>query len=795
MSQMIKDIKEKLEQIPKIKVVSFDIFDTLLFRTVVIPDRVFWLMYRKKTKIFPAFTTVGDWVSSRKMAEQEARRVAKEKYGNSEVSLEDIYHYLPTAYANIEELMQLELECECMVGVLNSKAVELLQYLKQECEKDIVLTSDMYLNAGQLAHILQSNGLDLNLITKIYVSADAKCSKKEGKLFQLVLEEQCISPDEMLHIGDNIQSDVVAAQREGIWTYYYDFISGREFRYPFLLWERELYAAPLCEGLFLTRLLAGRDEEVESKENSFFFIFGKMLMGPFFTCATEWVLDEAKRNDIRIIRPFMREGKFLSRLLCAAAEERNMELSIEPLYISRVAAYASRFGELSSKEILTLMSGANVTLRDVACQLQIEELIYNVFEEYVNIPLTELRRSFDMNGRCIFDKIYDYLCDSKILQIVHQRNHEKKDIFAQYLQQMGLTKPAITLDIGWNGTTMNAVYRAINDMIPAGQLHQLLFCCSRNVAQNAVNGCVIKGFVGNYGGLQGKFNRIFIPIFEMFSLCEEGPTIGYKYEGERIIPITDKNIYSKEWIENIKEVQHGIMVFQKEYFEMRKMGKLQIDVKAQSIQALSMVERVFAYPLLQEVLKLGTAELDQNIGIDDRAIPVLEEELLSEYQKLGMEYFYMLYKNRQRSITWYQAFQTIHDPLFYLQMNAMQNTQYGKYATISLTKYVVKTVGNGKFVLVYCETDTAQVMTYLKAMGALDRIAGIVCTDEGLEGIVYNGIKILSYKEEFDTSIYFIPTREQCAYNEIKNKMMEIKSNRIKIIGHYEKSEVIFGDE
>lgn len=225
MSQILDTIKNELKRNTEIKAVSFDVFDTLLFRSVVNPDRVFWHMYRKKPKAFPAFTAIGDWVSSRRTAEQEARRISKETNGHGEILLTDIYRCLPTVYSNIEELMKLELDCECELCVLNVEMAEIIQYLFTDCGKEIFLISDMYLNSEQISHILSACGLDMSLIKKCYVSSELKCSKKDGELFQIVLDEQHLCPAELFHIGDNLQSDIMSARQLGIHTCYYDFIS------------------------------------------------------------------------------------------------------------------------------------------------------------------------------------------------------------------------------------------------------------------------------------------------------------------------------------------------------------------------------------------------------------------------------------------------------------------------------------------------------------------------------------------------------------------------------------------
>lgn len=789
MKRLIDEIKDTLEKHTEIKAVSFDIFDTLLFRISVIPDRVFWYMYRKYRNAFPSFTTVGDWVSSRKIAEQEARRISKEIDGHEEISLADIYRHLPTAYSNPQKLMQLEIDSECELGFLNTEILEILQYIRTNCQKKIFLISDMYLNSQQIEKILTSNGFDLSLIQMLYVSSETKCNKNTSKLFQFVLNAELLKPYELLHIGDNLQSDILSAKQLQIHTFYYNFISEHRIKYPFFLCEQEFFDGPLCDKIYLTRLFAGQHNQGITEKENFLFTLGSMIIGPFLTYAVEWIIDVALEENILNIRPFMREGHFITQMLIAAKENRGIDLSIKPLYISRLAAYSSRFSEITAKDISILISSSKTTPQDTFRLLQIEDLLCN-FAQYSRIPFTKLKTVSAPDGNTIFNIIFNYLSSPETLEIIHERNQNKKTIFADYLEQMNLLEPAITVDIGWNGTTMNAVYQTVHERNPNHQLLQLLLCSTKNVAKSAVDGCIIKGFIGNYGGLQGKFNRIFFPIFELFCLCNEGPTIGYKYHGQKVVPIIDKNVFSSDWISNIKIIQHGVLSFQKEFFSMckKKPEVTKDNLKAQGVQALCMIERLFSCPLYQEVKQLKSAELDQNVGIEERIIPILENDLCSQYQQLGLEQFYRFFRNLQQSITWHQALPTLNDPLIYLKMVYLQKSKYGKLSTILLIEYALKLAKRESIAIVIDRPTPADnlAIIYFKLIGAYEKIAGVTSVNKYMCGIKYNGFLVSSIDTDLHTKLYFIPIKEKLSYNLLREKVIKSQGNNTKIIGYYE---------
>ena len=50
----------------------------------------------------------------------------------------------------------------------------------------------------------------------VYVSSEYALTKRTGKLFKKVLELESVSPNEVLHIGDNLRSDVIRPRLIGM---------------------------------------------------------------------------------------------------------------------------------------------------------------------------------------------------------------------------------------------------------------------------------------------------------------------------------------------------------------------------------------------------------------------------------------------------------------------------------------------------------------------------------------------------------------------------------------------------
>ncbi|MEJ5273769.1 MAG: HAD-IA family hydrolase, partial [Spirochaetota bacterium] len=80
--------------------------------------------------------------------------------------------------------------------------------------KRIICVSDMYYESNFLNKLLQKNGY--NKISKIYVSSEIGARKDTGDLYDYLLSQENVKPYEILHIGDNEQSDFLIPLSKGI---------------------------------------------------------------------------------------------------------------------------------------------------------------------------------------------------------------------------------------------------------------------------------------------------------------------------------------------------------------------------------------------------------------------------------------------------------------------------------------------------------------------------------------------------------------------------------------------------
>ena len=210
----LNELKQKILN-PNVLYVSFDIFDTLISRPFFSPSDLFKIMdkeYRKYEKTGVNFSKM----------RIEAEYIAREKQYNidkkiQEITLDDIYKTIEEYYDIDRKILNIlkkhEIELELRFCKKRQTGYELYQ-LALDIGKKVICISDMYLNENDVKKILKNNGYDN--VFKLYLSSSIKKTKSTGNLYDYVLKDINIESNQLLHIGDNYNSDFIVAKQKEI---------------------------------------------------------------------------------------------------------------------------------------------------------------------------------------------------------------------------------------------------------------------------------------------------------------------------------------------------------------------------------------------------------------------------------------------------------------------------------------------------------------------------------------------------------------------------------------------------
>lgn len=183
--------------------ISFDIFDTLIYRPFAFPTDLFHIVGARAGLLNFADVRAG--------CEFRARQEKHDASGTYEVDIDEIYDAMSYfAGSSFASAKQTELETELELCYANPYMKEVWDILKSKGVR-LVVTSDMYLKREFLEELLRRNGFDG--FERLFVSNEYGKGKHDGALYDIVKEY--LACEKIAHVGDNKASDTDNAEKHG----------------------------------------------------------------------------------------------------------------------------------------------------------------------------------------------------------------------------------------------------------------------------------------------------------------------------------------------------------------------------------------------------------------------------------------------------------------------------------------------------------------------------------------------------------------------------------------------------
>lgn len=427
-----------------IHVISFDIFDTLIKRGVEKPVDVYKLMDNSVRILTGGM--ISKFSRDRAIAETEARRIYSDK---DEITLDDIYHTM-SMLLDVEldiliPIKNMEIQKEISVSSARKFGLKLIN-LAQRTGKRIILISDMYHSSHVIKQILDKAGIcDYD---KLYVSSEYNATKKTGELYRIVLNDLNISAQHILHIGDNKQTDIIAAQSIGLnalrWS------SAIEWMRTCSAWK-EIYHPRTKIGAKERSVLAGLtalglydspkgDSCYTSLTGGDIYRFGYAILGPMLLGYMLWLKNEACKKGITDLYFLSREGFILKEIFDILLADNKQNIKTHYLYCSRRAIRVSSL--IDQNDIFALVAEPYTE------GVSIKSLLYNRFGLLVD------GIEFDKKlSRSTGDQLLWRQTCRKLEKEILLNAQKERDGYLLYLNNMDIMtaqRPAI-VDVGWSG--------------------------------------------------------------------------------------------------------------------------------------------------------------------------------------------------------------------------------------------------------------------------------------------------------------------------------------------------------
>lgn len=286
-------VEKYKKEIDMHKVISFDIFDTLLVRPYVKPSDLFYHLERIENSI--------GFADARKKAEYKARKCHPTE---KDITIDMIYENIDQKYLKIKNK---ELALEEQILQPHPIIKQLYEYAI-DAKKMVLISSDMYLSKDFLTNLLKKKGYaDFD---KIYISCEENASKRDGSLYEKIIKEINVPVNEILHIGDNITVDCKNAEEFGIHTLYIPKMIDN-------LYNINLKAKNLAErmegdigtSIFLGCLaLHSYIYKDYCNKIDYFKLLGYEYAGAFCFQFIKWVYDDLIKKDVKDVIMVARDG-------------------------------------------------------------------------------------------------------------------------------------------------------------------------------------------------------------------------------------------------------------------------------------------------------------------------------------------------------------------------------------------------------------------------------------------------------------------------------------------------------
>ena len=512
--------KKLIKQIDQHDVISFDIFDTLLFRNIYKPTDIFKIVGLKYEKI-----------NNFERIRIEAERKARQKVESNEIKIDDIYEVirkeLNISKDECNNIIKIELETEKEFIEINPFMKDIFEYCLKK-KKKVMLISDMYLDSCLIKELFKNNNYDINC--PIYMSCEHDANKGSGKLFQIVKEKEKISYDQWLHIGDNEYSDVSIPQSLGIDAFHYKNINS--------------YEDTKYNSIFESIVLAIRNNYTyNGSEENYWKLLGVKNFATIYLGFTNWIYQMT--YDFDNLYFIARDGYIIKKIYDLFPKSNDKY--IDYLYCSRKSLQIPSM-ILGSTDyminFLTPIVNDKTTLGKLFrnCQLEPEEKYEKIirlygFKSFDDIVLPEDRH------RAI--KCICYFIDD----ITTKLKKELK-IANDYLQQEGMSKfeTINVVDIGWGGSIQESIQRILNKRIRGFYLGTIN-AEKKDYLTNSF------GYLFDQGEPEEMKERIHsqVMMYELFFSAPHGSTLGYKRTKNKIVPILKESDDNTDIISLLQE--------------------------------------------------------------------------------------------------------------------------------------------------------------------------------------------------------------------------------------------------
>ena len=423
--------QELAERLLTADVISFDIFDTLIFRPVCAPTDLFFFVGEKLGFM--------DFERIRREIEFKVRKRTYEERGSYEVTLEEIYEEIEKWTGIAKEVgMQTEIQAEWEFCFANPYMLEVYRLLqKKGKDKRIICVSDMYLPVEVLKKMLEKCGYEA--FDNVFISCEYGKSKSDGKLYQEVMKVYGVDR-KYIHVGDNPESDGKQAKKSGWESIHYPNVN--IVGMPYRAEDMSIVTGSLYRAVVNSRLYTGL--KYFTPEYELGFIYG----GIFVVGYCQFIHEYMRNHDVDKLLFLSRDGDVIKKVYEYLYPEECEKC--EYVYWSRTMATKlmakyDRYDFL--RRFVEHKVNQKITLKQVYRSMGLEDMLGNYGDVYLS----------DKNIKEVKNNLIERW--SEVLCHYEEASKAAKIYYQKVLK--GCDK-ALAIDVGWAGSGALALDTLVN---------------------------------------------------------------------------------------------------------------------------------------------------------------------------------------------------------------------------------------------------------------------------------------------------------------------------------------------
>ena len=606
-----------------IKTVSFDVFDTLVCRTVLKPTDVFELIQSKLYETH--LDALGEnFISSfARMREGTERliRIALDSEDNDfpeEMKISDVYENMlkehGLSHTLADELVTIEQDLELSCLIPRNEVVQLFYAALSE-GKQVIIISDFIHPSHFVERVLRKCGIDG--WEKIYVSSEIGLKKHTGSLFGHVEKELGLTKSETLHFGDNPHGDIKMGEKNG--------------------WK----VRRICSGPSLVREQL-KKQKIDLKVINSSFIWGAVLsgfaneffgfgasrcsrskkaqlianpcelgfltIGPIMYFFSKWLIKEAQKNNCEQIVFFARDSLLPYKIITRALEQENRpDIRLCYLPVSRLAVsgldiriptdvYKVRIDDFSKSKLL-------IELFECRFHFEKHEVDLKSLSKWTNKRLSQIKVE-ELSVCAIYQVAQSSVKNN--WNAFSRRLEEKRDLFRRGLKQWGCDTDLKTLsvDFGYKGS----IHRKIEGFFKELPLARFFMSYANTLGREPIpHGKAF--FLSN----QIPCHKANAPLIQYNLLIETminegvGSALGY-HETDGKIEVLREDSVDSAHAQTIKELHNGALRFSEYWMQNCKIIDNHASIEPEMLSFI--FHRVLVAPTSEVALMLSNLSFD-----------------------------------------------------------------------------------------------------------------------------------------------------------------------------------------